>query len=158
MSSQPHQESVVVNSTARPSDDAGRKRAQRDQALHDQAKRGTAERDQAKRGTAERDQAKRGTAERNQAWIGDAVLALFARLKILRENGTLDGEKAVRMSSNQFLAAFGEPTAVEAAIGRVFERSGLDAAFAHIERVIMPLFEKQEEKRQRKPGKPPRRA
>lgn len=89
---------------------------------------------------------------RDQAWIGDAVLALYARLKILREDGTLDGEKAVRMSSNQFLAAFGEPTAVEAAIGRVFEREGLDAAFAHIERVIMTLFGKQEEKRQRKSG------
>jgi hypothetical protein len=99
------------------------------------------------RGKTQRDQ-----VLRDQAWIGDAVLALYARLKILREDGTLDGERAVRMSSNQFLAAFGEPTAVEAAIGRVFEREGLDAAFAHIERVIMPLFGKQEEKRQRKSG------
>lgn len=92
---------------------------------------------------------------RDQAWIGDAVLALYARLKILRENGTLDGEKAVRMSSNQFLAALGEPTAVEAAIGRVFERDGLDAAFAHIEGAIIPLFTRQEEKRARKAGRQP---
>jgi hypothetical protein len=103
-----------------------------------------------------RPEAARKKAQRDQAWIGDAVLALYARLKILREDGTLDGEKAVRMSSNQFLAAFGEPTAVEAAIGRVFESDGLDAAFAHIERTIIPLFTRQEEKRLRKAGKSPR--
>lgn len=90
---------------------------------------------------------------RNQAWIGDAVLALYARLRILREDGALDGPKAVRMSSNQFLAALGEPTAVEAAIGRVYARDGLDAAFAHIENTLMPLFARQEEKRARKAGK-----
>ena len=84
------------------------------------------------------------------------MLALYARLKILREDGTLDGEKAVRMSSNQFLAAFGEPTAVEAGIGRVFERGGLDAAFAHIERTLVPLFTRQEQKRLRKAGRSPR--
>lgn len=97
--------------------------------------------------------AKAGSIERDQAWIGDAVLALYARLRILREDGSLDGEKAVRMSSNQFLSAAGEPTAVEAAIGRTFESDGLDAAFAHIERVLMPLFERQEEKRLRRAGR-----
>jgi hypothetical protein len=105
---------------------------------------------------AQRGQVQRDRAQRDQAWIGDAVLALYARLKILREDGTLDGEKAVRMSSNQFLAAFGEPTAVEAAIGRVFESDGLDAAFAHIESTFIPLFTRQEEKRLRKSGKSPR--
>jgi 23S rRNA maturation mini-RNase III len=90
---------------------------------------------------------------REEAWIGDAVLALYVRLKILREDGRLDGEKAVRMTSNQFLAAFGEPTAVEAAIGRVYTASGLEAAYAHIDERIMPLFAKQEEKRLRKLGK-----
>jgi hypothetical protein len=105
---------------------------------------------------ATRWRAQRDQAERDQAWIGDAVLALYARLKILREDGTLDGEKAVRMSSNQFLAAFGEPTAVEAGIGRVFEQDGLDAAFAHIESAFIPLFARQEEKRLRKAGKSPR--
>ena len=104
------------------------------------------------RDQAQRDQARR-SEERDQAWIGDAVLALFARLKILREDGTLVGDKAVRMSSNQFLAAFGEPTAVEAGIGRVFAKDGLDAAFAHIESKFIPLFTRQEEKRQRKAGK-----
>ena len=91
--------------------------------------------------------------ERAEAWIGDAVLALYARLKILREDGAIDGPKSIRMSSNQFLAAFGEPTAVEAAIGRVYERSGLAAAFTHIESKLMPLFTKQEEKRARKAGR-----
>lgn len=81
------------------------------------------------------------------------MLALYARLKILREDGKLDGEKAVRMSSNQFLAAFGEPTAVEARIGRVFQKEGLDSAFAHVESTLIPLFTKQEEKRLRKAGK-----
>jgi hypothetical protein len=95
----------------------------------------------------------RDQALRDQAWIGDAVLALYARLKILREDGKLDGEKAVRMSSNQFLAALGEPTAVEAGIGRAFVKDGLAAAFAHIESTLIPLFTRQEEKRLRKAGK-----
>jgi len=30
---------------------------------------------------------------REQAWIGDAVLALYVRLKILREDGRLDGPR-----------------------------------------------------------------
>jgi hypothetical protein len=89
---------------------------------------------------------------RDEAWIGDAVLALYARLRILREDGRLDGEKAIRMSSNRFLAALGEPTAVEAAIGRVYAGSGLDAAFAHIECTIAPLFAKQEQRRERARG------
>ena len=80
------------------------------------------------------------------------MLALYARLKILREDGKLDGAKSVRMSSNQFLAAFGEPTAVEAKIGRVFEKDGLAAAFAHIESTLIPLFTRQEENRLRKAG------
>jgi hypothetical protein len=89
---------------------------------------------------------------RAEAWIGDAVLALYARLKILREDGRLDGAKAARMSSNQFLGALGEPTAVEAAIGRAYQAHGLEAAFAHIEASIAPLFARQEAKRERGRG------
>ena len=37
-----------------------------------------------------------------EAWIGDAVLSLHARLKILREDCAVDGQKADRMTSNQF--------------------------------------------------------
>ena len=58
-----------------------------------------------------------------EAWIGDAVLTLYARLKILREDGETDGPKAARMTSNQFLAGIGEPSEVEARIGRVYADS-----------------------------------
>ncbi len=83
------------------------------------------------------------------AWIGDAVLALYARLKILREEGQVDGEKSKRLTSNQFLAAFGEPTRVEAQIGRAYAKDGLAAAFGWIEQNLVPLFERQEENRKR---------
>jgi dsRNA-specific ribonuclease len=82
-----------------------------------------------------------------EAWIGDAVLALYARLKILREDGRVDGEKCKRLTSNQFLATFGEPTKVEAEVGRVYEREGLEAAFRWIEQHLLPLFERQEQNR-----------
>ena len=75
------------------------------------------------------------------------MLCLYARLKILREDGALDGEKFVRMTSNQFLAILGEPTEVEAELGRVYESGGLDAAFAWIELRLLPHFERQEAKR-----------
>jgi len=79
-----------------------------------------------------------------EAWVGDAVLSLYARCRILREDGVLDGAKCVRMTSNQFLGTLGEPTKVEAEVGRVYARSGLDAAFAWIEQHVMPMFERQE--------------
>jgi 23S rRNA maturation mini-RNase III len=85
-----------------------------------------------------------------QAWIGDAVLSLYARSKILREDGRQDSAKLARMTSNQFLAALMEPTEAEAEIGRVYTARGLDAAFAWIEKRLMPLFEKQEENRRRR--------
>jgi hypothetical protein len=87
-----------------------------------------------------------------EAWIGDAVLTLYARLKILREDGALDGPKSVRMTSNQFLATIGEPTKVEAELGRAFESEGLAGAFRLIEERLIPLFERQEDKRLRKMG------
>jgi hypothetical protein len=83
----------------------------------------------------------------NQAWIGDAVLALYARLKILREDGRVDGEKCQRLTSNQFLGSFGEPTKVEAEVGRVCVRDGLEAAFHWIEQHLLPLFERREANR-----------
>jgi 23S rRNA maturation mini-RNase III len=84
------------------------------------------------------------------AWIGDAVLSLYARLRILRGDGVLDSEKFIRMTSNQFLATMGEPSEVEAEIGRVFERDGLDAAYRWIEAKLMPMFERQEANRMRR--------
>ncbi len=90
--------------------------------------------------------------EREHAWIGDAVLGLFARRWILAREGKMDAEMFARMSSNQFLSALGQPTAVEAQIGRCFEADGLEAAFAHIESHLIPLFLKQEKKRIRQAG------
>ena len=54
------------------------------------------------------------------------------------------------MTSNQFLGTLGEPSEVEAELGRVYQQHGLDAAFAWIDEKIMPLFLKQEAKRARK--------
>lgn len=85
----------------------------------------------------------------SEAWIGDAVLLLYARLRILRDDGAVDGEKCIRMTSNQFLAAFGEPTAVEARLGRAYESGGLDDAFEWIENNLIPVFEKREAKRKK---------
>ena len=85
----------------------------------------------------------------NEAWIGDAVLSLYARLKILREDGHRDGEKLLRMTSNQFLGITGEPSAVEAELGRVYAREGLETAFLWIEQRLVPVFERLEAKRNR---------
>ena len=90
--------------------------------------------------------------EREEAWIGDAVLGLFARRWILDREGKMDAQMFARMSSNQFLSAIGNPTAVEAKIGRCYERDGLQAAFEHIEAEIVPLFLQQEKKRIRQNG------
>jgi hypothetical protein len=88
----------------------------------------------------------------NEAWIGDAVLALYARLKILREDGRVDGEKCQRLTSNRFLGTLGEPTRVEAQVGRVYARDGLAAAFHWIEQHLLPLFERQEANRKVRPA------
>lgn len=85
-----------------------------------------------------------------QAWIGDAVLALYARERILREDRAIDAEKLRRMTSNRFLAVIGEPSEVEAEIGRAYEREGLTGAFALIEERLMPLFTKTEARLTRK--------
>ena len=87
-----------------------------------------------------------------EAWIGDAVLELFARERILQRSGAVDGAAAIRMTSNQFLTAFGEPTEVEARIGRRYQAGGLAAAFEWIEAELMPVFARQEAKRARGRG------
>jgi dsRNA-specific ribonuclease len=81
--------------------------------------------------------------ERANAWIGDAVLALFARQYVLRERNMMDGEWFTRMTSNEFLSAFGNPTRVEASIGKLFLSGGLEAAFAWMDAELVPLFRKQ---------------
>ncbi|MCP4923005.1 MAG: hypothetical protein GY915_03110 [bacterium] len=85
-----------------------------------------------------------------QAWTGDAVLGLFAREWILREERKMDAEMFARMTSNHFLNSLGNPTQVEAKIGRLYEKEDLEKAFHYIEEELIPLFLKQEKKRIRK--------
>ncbi len=96
--------------------------------------------------------ARKGDRDRilQEAWVGDAVLTLYARSRILREDSRVDAAKAERMTSNRFLSAVGEPSEVEAQIGRAYSQGGLDAAFGWIEQWLMPLFEKQELKREKR--------
>ena len=71
---------------------------------------------------------------RAKAWIGDAVLALYVREKILQLNhGAMDGALFMELTSNKFLRLVGNATAVEAEIGMAYKRGGLDAGFAWIE-------------------------
>jgi hypothetical protein len=84
-------------------------------------------------------------ALRDQAWVGDAVLALYARRWLLRHTpqrmSDADRQQLFELFvSNQFLSAFGEPTQVEATIGRKFEQEGLLAAFTHIEKSLLESF------------------
>jgi dsRNA-specific ribonuclease len=79
------------------------------------------------------------------AWIGDAVLGLYIREWIMKHEAALDGERFTRFTSNDSLAAIGNPTAVEAGIGEVYSRDGLEAAFRYIEEDIMPHLERREQ-------------
>jgi dsRNA-specific ribonuclease len=81
--------------------------------------------------------------EQELAWIGDTVLDLYARSWILENQGELCGETLRMMTSNQFLACFGNPTAVEAKIGTIYREEGLQPAFDWIEVELLPLFQKQ---------------
>ena len=83
---------------------------------------------------------------RERAWIGDAVLALFAREWILKQANIAPSERSEvfkSMTSNRFLAALGHPTQMEAEIGQVYETDGLAAAFAFIEEKFIPVFKRQ---------------
>lgn len=85
-------------------------------------------------------------ALRETAWIGDAVLALWARSWILEQADIAverRSEVFIAMTSNRFLLALGEPTAVEAKIGEVYQKDGLDAAFSWMNEQLLPLFKKQ---------------
>ena len=82
--------------------------------------------------------------EREEAWVGDAVLALYMRRLILEEQGKMDGEMFVRCTSNDFLRNIGNPTSVEALIGRIYEDQGLEAAFEWMEYELLPVFRQQE--------------
>ena len=83
------------------------------------------------------------------------MLALYARQWILAQDDlSTAGDRAAAftsMTSNQFLSAFGDPTSMEAEIGTVYERDGLEAAFAFIETKFLPLYLRQRKKAQQ-PG------
>ena len=89
------------------------------------------------------------TREREEAWVGDAILALFVREWILEEDAVLDGEKFIRFTSNDFLRVIGNPTAVEARIGRIYREEGLASACEHIREKLLPVFLRQEKVRAR---------
>ncbi len=84
---------------------------------------------------------------RELAWVGDAVLSLHGRRWILANHGTMDGAMLTRFTSNRFLSALGNPTEVEAIIGRIYESEGYDAACDYIDTEVLPLFKKQEANR-----------
>jgi hypothetical protein len=88
--------------------------------------------------------------QRQDAWIGDAVLELYVRTFVLREMGRVDAEMKTRFTCNQFLCCQGNPTAVEAQIGVIYQKEGMEAAFAWVRDHLEPLFRKQEAKRIRK--------
>lgn len=97
--------------------------------------------------------------EREEAWVGDAVLALYMRRLILKEQGRMDGEMFIRCTSNEFLRNIGNATSVEALIGRIYEEQGLDAAFGWMEYQLLPVFRQQEKNyRNREAQRPEKRS
>jgi dsRNA-specific ribonuclease len=88
-------------------------------------------------------------AEQEFAWVGDAVLALWARERVLRETGGINTEAFLHLTANEYLAGIARPTRVEAEIGAVYRRDGLLAAFSHIEARLLPVFRKQQANRRR---------
>ncbi|MDQ8202422.1 hypothetical protein [Pelagicoccus sp. SDUM812003] len=90
--------------------------------------------------------------KKTKAWVGDAVLALYAREWILAQTDIAVADRAAvfkSMTSNQFLSAMGQPTQVEADIGMVYEREGLQAAFDYMEERLLPVFKKQRRNQKR---------
>ena len=81
---------------------------------------------------------------RDLAWIGDAVLALYAREWLLRQPPHplfTRQEQFVKFTSNSFLQAIGEPTWVEAQIGQAYQDGGLEAGYAYSNDKLKPLFQ-----------------
>ncbi len=78
---------------------------------------------------------------RIEAWVGDAILALYVREWILEEEGAINGKLFVEFTSNDFLRRTGNPTGVEAQIGKIFKSDGLEAAYAWIEHHLRPRME-----------------
>ena len=95
------------------------------------------------------------TEKRTKAWVGDGVLALFAREWILKQSDIAPGERIevfTGMTSNRFLACMGEPTLMEAKIGVVYENEGLEKALSYIEETFLPVIKKQRQNLLKSPG------
>ena len=86
--------------------------------------------------------------QREEAWIGDAVLGLFVREWILTRAGRMDAELFALLTSNHFLSRLGQPTAVEAEIGRRYRSDGPMVARQWIEEKLLPVFERTLNRRQ----------
>lgn len=78
---------------------------------------------------------------RIEAWVGDAILALYVREWILQEEGGINGKLFIEFTSNDFLRRTGNPTGVEAEIGRIFKSDGLEGAYAWISQHLRPRME-----------------
>jgi dsRNA-specific ribonuclease len=94
---------------------------------------------------------------RQEAWIGDAVLELYARRWVLQDTNQRDADRKVRFVRNSFLSHLGQPTRIEAEIGRRYRKEGLDAAFDWIALHLQELFAKQEANRARAAVPPARK-
>ncbi|MBV9391861.1 MAG: hypothetical protein JOY96_08220 [Verrucomicrobia bacterium] len=82
---------------------------------------------------------------RDEAWIGDAVLTLFVRSWLMKTRSkTIDPRERAALFelfvSNQFLSSFGEPTRVEAKVGRIYREHGLQESFRHLEGTFVDKF------------------
>lgn len=97
------------------------------------------------------DQIKR---QREEAWIGDAVLLLYARQRVLREHGTVNSRAEQLLTANGQLSSFSQPTETEACIGRCFTAQGLDAAMQWIRDNLEPIYARQELARIKAAGGP----
>jgi len=78
--------------------------------------------------------------DRELAWLGDAALALVAREWILETKGGLDGEIHRVITSNKFLRAFGHPTKVEAELGALFKKEGIEGVRNRFLTKFLPKF------------------
>jgi hypothetical protein len=77
---------------------------------------------------------------RQEAWLGDAVLELYVRECILKEDASRNDSRRISLVRNSFLNQIGQPTRVEAEIGRRYQEGGLEAAYAWIGEQMEPLI------------------
>lgn len=90
---------------------------------------------------------------REEAWLGDAVLELVAREWILARLGRLDAAAQTAVTSNQMLSTLGNPTAVEAEIGRLYQSKGLETARQWVLEKLGPALERAVQPASARPGK-----